>query len=112
MRLPNADRAIIEPAKLHDYLLSATHPLGRFKARFFATLGYSAERWDRLATDLRQQHLPAGAEAQRPSVYGRKYEIRAMLNGPTGRAHVVSVWVIRADEDFPRFVTAYPGEPR
>jgi len=32
--LPNADEAVIEPAKLRDYLLSTTHPLGRFKARF------------------------------------------------------------------------------
>ena len=112
MRLPNADRAIIEPAKLHGYLLSASHPLGRFKARFFATLGYSAERWERLATDLREQHLAAGVEAQRPSAYGQKYEVRAILNGPSGQTPVVSVWIIRDAEDFPRFVTAYPGEPR
>jgi hypothetical protein len=37
--LPNADRAVIEPAKLRDYLLSTVHPLGRFKARFCTALG-------------------------------------------------------------------------
>ena len=37
MKLKNAQRAVIDPAKLHSYLLSATHPVGRFKAAFFVT---------------------------------------------------------------------------
>ena len=32
LRIPNADRAVIEPTKLHDYLLSRGHPVGRFTA--------------------------------------------------------------------------------
>jgi hypothetical protein len=43
MNLPNADRAVVDPAKLRDYLLAAGHPVGRFKARFFVSLGYVAE---------------------------------------------------------------------
>lgn len=39
MNLPAADRALIQPEKLHDYLLSTEHPVGRFKAAFFARLG-------------------------------------------------------------------------
>jgi hypothetical protein len=42
--LPNADRAVIEDAKVRDYLLSATHPIGRFKSVFFVALGFSADR--------------------------------------------------------------------
>ena len=48
MLLPNADRAEIDPAKLRDYLLSFTHPVGRFKARFFNALGYIAAEWQTL----------------------------------------------------------------
>jgi hypothetical protein len=44
MSLPNADRAIVDPAKVRDYLLS--HPVGRFKAAFFLSLGYSQDRWE------------------------------------------------------------------
>jgi hypothetical protein len=58
--IPNADRAVIEPTKLHDYLLSRTHPIGRFKAAFFQALGYSSEDWRQLEADLRSQHLPKG----------------------------------------------------
>jgi hypothetical protein len=30
--LPNADQAIIDPVKRQGYLLSTSHPIGRFKA--------------------------------------------------------------------------------
>jgi hypothetical protein len=41
MKLPNAERAFIDMAKLRDYSLSATHPEG--KARVFAAaLGLDA----------------------------------------------------------------------
>jgi hypothetical protein len=63
VRLPNADLAEIDPQKLHGYLLSQTHPVGRFKARFFAALGYSAERWSEFEADLRRQHLTQDATA-------------------------------------------------
>ena len=112
MTLPNADRAVIKRAKLFDYLLSPAHPIGRFKAPFFKKLGYSQEDWRRLETDLRNQHLPQLATPVGRTAYGQKYAIRAMLKGSGGReAEVVSVWIVRDREDFPRFVTAYPGGP-
>lgn len=110
MRVPNADRAVIEAAKLHGYLLSRSHPVGRFKAAFFSGLGYSPEDSRRLEVDLRSQHLSRDATAGKQSPYGQKYEIRATLVGPSGRAaDVVSVWVVLTNENVPRFVTAYPG---
>ena len=95
--------------KLHGYLLSRTHPVGRFKAPFFEGLGYSAEEWRRLEADLRAQHLPQEATPASATVYGQKYEIRATLVGPANlTAVVVSVWIVGTGEDAPRFVTAYP----
>ena len=110
MKLPNADRAIIDPAKLRDYLLSPAHPVGRFKAQFFMALGYAQHQWPQLEADLRALHLSQEAQPATSSPYGQKYEIRAILTGDGGRsAEVVSVWIILAGEDAPRFVTAYPG---
>jgi hypothetical protein len=110
MKLPNVGRALIEPAKLQRYLLSRAHPVGRFKVPFFSALGYSDEDWSRLEVDLRGQHLSQDATAVVETSYGRKYVIRARLVGPNGNeAEVASVWIVRANEDFPRFVTAYPG---
>ena len=53
MKLAQADQAVIDPRKLHGYLLSTDHPLGRFKVWFFGRLGYSADRWQRLESELR-----------------------------------------------------------
>lgn len=110
MAIPNPDRAVVDPTKLREYLLSASHPVGRFKSSFFISLGYGAARWRRLEVDLRCQHLTKSARELEPSPYGRKFVIRATLNGPSGRsAMVTSIWIVRKSEDFPRFVTAYPG---
>ena len=109
MQIPNAHRAIIESVKLHGYLLSGSHSVGRFKSAFFLARGYSAQDWPRLATDLRSQHLAQDATLGERTPHGQKYEIRATLIGPSGRsADVVSAWIVRPGEDFPRFVTAYP----
>lgn len=109
MQIPNAAQAIIEPMKLHGYLLSRTHPVGRFKAPFFESLGYSAEEWSRLEADSRAQHLPREATSADATRYGQQDEIRASLVGPANRsAGVVSVWIVRTGENVPRFVTAYP----
>lgn len=92
MRLPHAEEAVIEERKLRDYLLSPTHPIGRFKAAFFAQLGYARERWEELERDLREQHLREEAEEIGRTRYGKKYLIRAPLEGPSGkRAGVISI---------------------
>jgi hypothetical protein len=52
MKLPAAERAIIAQAKIRDYLLSTAHPVGRFKAPFFVSLGYTSANWRRLEEDL------------------------------------------------------------
>ena len=100
---------MIEPAKLRDYLLSSTHPVGRFKAAFFQALGYSADDWQTLEADLLELARAQEAVVGQVSPYGTKYEMHATLTGPNGRtAGIVAVWILRNDEDFPRFVTAYP----
>lgn len=70
MKLPNAGRAVIDPAKLRDYLLSPAHPVGRFKAPFFVALGYAQDQWPQLEADLHAQHL--SQEAQ-PATTSRRH---------------------------------------
>jgi len=65
LQIPNADRAVIDPAKLRAYLLSRSHPVGRFKAAFFLGLGYSAQDWRRLEADLRSQRYIGRASGAR-----------------------------------------------
>ena len=111
MKLPEAQRAVIAPAKIRNYLLSTSHPVGRFKAPFFAILGYTGANWRRLEQDLLAIAGSGDAERGRDSTYGQKYEIRGILIGPSGRsARVLTVWIILFGSDVPQFVTAFPGE--
>ena len=111
--LPNASKAEINPAKVRDYLLSSSHPIGRFKQPFFVALGYSRDRWQQLETDLLDLASTGYVRIGQQTEYGQKYEVRGILEGPSGRsAEVVSVWIILDNADIPRFVTAFPGGKR
>jgi hypothetical protein len=61
VKIPGAERAVIDPAKVQNYLLSQEHPVGRAKARFFAQLGFSQENWTILRDEL---YRSASLEAQ------------------------------------------------
>ena len=111
MKLPNAERAIVEDAKVRDYLLSPEHPVGRGKARFFAALGFSGADWPLLRDALLALVRDGEAVAGEVTVFGQKYTVRGTVRGPGGRsAAVVTAWIVRRGESTPRFVTAYPGE--
>ena len=104
----DAAAAIISSEKLRDYLLSTSHPIGRYKSAFFRSLGYSQEQWQVLERDLRAA-LSNEAQLSGRTEYGQKFTVRGVLSGPNGRAAaIVSVWIILTTEKAPRFVTAYP----
>lgn len=109
MKLPNIDSAIIEPEKLREYLLSSSHPVGRYKSDFFQVLGFTNENWEDLEMEIRDI-LRNDAQEKEETYYGKKYEIRGTISGPMGRrAEIVTAWIILKEEEIPRFVTAYPG---
>ncbi len=109
MKLPNWECAYIPSPKLHDYLLSKTHPVGRWKARFFRALGFDVTN-----ADVLEQQLIAIAHSEDVkdvvrSEHGTKYVIEASLQIPAGGfVRVQTVWIIETGQDYPRFVTAYP----
>lgn len=112
MKLPAAERAFVDPAKVRDYLLNPHHLVGASKARFFAALGFTRRRWAVLYQALRAHATDGDAEAGQPSLRGQNYTVRATIVGPTGReAYLLCVWIVLKNENFPRLVTAFPGEP-
>ena len=109
MPLPRAEDAIVDEAKLRDYLLSHEHPVGRAKARFFESLGFHHSEWQLLGEALRELALHAEATPTTPSVFGQPYLVRGILRGPEGRsAGVVTVWMVPIEDSTPRLITAYP----
>jgi hypothetical protein len=108
MKLPNGEQAMVDIEKLVDYCLNPEHPRGKHKARvFLSACGLTAEH----AEFLREQLIEAAAEGEavpRPEIgRGRRYVIEWSITGPTGTTLVRSAWIIRTDEDFPRFVSAF-----
>ena len=90
-------------------LLSPEHRVGSAKARFFAQLGFDHRNWTVLQDEL---YRFAKQEAQLGGAtrFGQKYVVPGTIQGPSARAaRLVVVWIVLSGEDFPRFVTAYPG---
>jgi len=109
VKLPNADVATIDESKIRDYLLSPTHPVGRYKARFFGSVGYRREHSERLVAALREVSRNDVSDMVETE-FGTKYVVPGQLATPAGTtAAIVTVWMIRAGDKVPRLVTAYPG---
>lgn len=107
--LPNASLAIVEVAKVRDYLLSATHPIGRFKAVVLIALGYTQQNWPQLRDALIAHAVAGEAHAGDPTPYGWKYTVSGTLVGPNGRSgKFKTVWLIETVDSPPKFLTAYP----
>lgn len=100
---------MIEPAKIRDYLLSRSHPVGPYKAAFFATLGYAQGDWERLRDDLASLARTSIATLVEESRFGRMFSIDGMIVGPlAGSAAIRTLWIAAGDTSPPRFVTEYP----
>ena len=109
MRLPNAECAHIEPAKITRYLLSLDSERGRSKAKFFMEFGFQQEEWLRLA----QAFLAHGNSHEVVRVietqHGTKFTVDGALQTPDGRdPRVRTVWMIYHGTDEPWLITAHP----
>lgn len=111
MKLPNADLALVERAKITEYLLDVEHRYGSSKARFFSEFGFEIEKWEVLADALREHGQHHDVTQTRKTRWGPRYEIDGELNAPDGRSpRIRSVWQLDAGEIAPRLITAYPLE--
>lgn len=110
MKLPNAADAIIDEEKIRDYLLSRSHPIGRFKAVYFEALGFESVNWQELANAIRSLAEDADAERSDRNEFGQKFTVSGRIIGPNrSEALIVTVWIVLNSESIPRFITAYPG---
>jgi hypothetical protein len=110
LKLPNRENAYISSAKLINYLLSKTHPIGRWKAKFFRSLGFNETNLDFLEQGLISIINSEDVKDVIPLIFGKKYIVEGSLKTPAGTfVPVRTVWVIETDQDRPRFVTAYPA---
>ena len=109
MKLPNLERAVVRTGKISDYLLSATHPAGRHKARFFGLFGFSRFAPESLIHSLIEHTRSNEVTTVEQTAFGTRYTIDGTLISPDGRnPRVRVIWFIDLGGDIPTFVTAYP----
>lgn len=108
MKLPNAERAVVDVRKLRHYCLNAEHPRGQHKARVFkSALGWTAEQAEDVRRRLLEAVLREDASFLGADDYGQRYALDFPIQGAGGVATVRSLWIIRYGEDFPRFASCY-----
>ena len=108
VKIPNGERADLGE-KLEEYVLNWRHSRGRHKARVFASvLGITRDNQEVLESALREaasnstDAISTGDEG-----FGATFEIRFRLTADKGTATVLSAWIIRNGEDFPRLTTCF-----
>ena len=108
VKLPNGDRADLG-TKLSDYVLNPEHRHGRHKARVFvSSLGITRQNQQLLADALRKAATDStDVISIGDQGFGEIFEIRFPLATDRGQATVLSAWIIRRGEDFPRLVTCF-----
>ncbi len=112
MKLPNAENAVVDIAKLRDYSLNPNHPEGKHKAHvFLEKLGITRNDADRLHETILEAILTAEAAEQKPTPYGRRFIVDFSVQWSQRFvicvATVRTAWMIRNDEDFPRLTTCF-----
>jgi len=79
MRFPDTKSLIVPKAKVVKYLLSASHPVGQGKARWFERHGFTAGHWQILAERLRDHAVENEIEATEESPFGIRYIIEGTV---------------------------------
>ena len=108
-----AEQAVIPIDKLTGYCLNPEHHPGKHKARVFKSalnLGINdAEVLKSALLDAVQRNV---AVPTKRNAYGQKYVVDFEMSHSGRTAKVRSIWIVRNDENFPRFVTCYISTKR
>ena len=107
-KLPYPEQTIVHIEKLAAYCLNPEHPSGKHKARVFkAVLNLGIEDAETLRTTLLDVVHREIAIPTKRNAYGQKYVIDFEMSHSGRTSEIRSVWIVRDDENFPRFVTCY-----
>jgi hypothetical protein len=108
LKLPAGEKAMIDPGKLIEYCLNPYHSRGKHKARVFEdALGLTLNNYETLQHALAQAAVEQDARPGKADQYGQRYIVDFRMQGIHGSASIRSIWIIRANEDFPRLASCY-----
>lgn len=109
-RLRHSADLIFDVRKIEDHCLSPTHPRERHEARVFRQ-ALDFERGDADAAWLRDILLEAARSEEAQQIVANEWGVQWRLDVTVRRrgksAVVRTIWIVRAGEDIPRFVTCW-----
>jgi len=109
VKLPNANKAVVGPEKIVDYLLNPAHPDNGGKAEFFMRLDFHRNEWEKLAATMLNLAQTRDVTRVSESPPGKKYVIIGQIESPSGKtAQVQTIWIVDSGVETARLVTAYP----
>ncbi len=109
MKLPYRQNVTIPTEKLTEYLLSETHAVGKFKAKFFKSIGFDMTNAYALSKAIITIAKSEEVKEIISTPHGKKYIIDGQLLGLTGKmVRIRTVWIIEAEQMQSSFVTTYP----
>jgi hypothetical protein len=107
-RLPNCEKAVLDLRKIEHYCLDPDHPRGRHKARVLRqALGLSRDDAEWFRNALLEAVKDTDGTIHREDSLGTQWRADVSITRQGRRAVVRTVWLVRAGEDFPRFVTCW-----
>jgi len=75
--------------------------------------GFDSDRWEELATALKQHAADNEIALEERTSFGTRYVIDGLLKGPDGTwLNVRSAWFIDSEGEPPRFITSHPLKRR
>jgi len=108
LKIPKEDDVRVDEGKVRNYLLSESHTVGRFKARFFAAVGFDSSGVPAFIGELRRIAAAGQVSEIMETPFGQKYLIPGDLKGPLGTVPVLTVWFRGHGEERARLVTVRP----
>lgn len=105
-KLPNAERAFVDIAKLRDYSLNSEHEKGKHKARVLrSALGFTTDDAERLRGIILDAAHTNEARQVPPNAYGERFIVEFQMLGQRGQVTVRTSWIVLDGEDFPRLTS-------
>jgi hypothetical protein len=108
VKLPNAERAVVDIEKLRGYSLNPAHPEGKHKARVFAaSLGFTTADAEKLREMILAAILTHEAVLGATDEHGTRYRLDFETQGLLGAVMIRTSWHINVGEIIPRLVSCY-----
>jgi hypothetical protein len=108
MKIPNGHQAQIGD-KLDRYCLNPKHPKGKHKALLFERrLGITLLNKEILENALKKAVIEEEAEIYKIDLYGAHYDLKFNLCTQFSESLILSCWIIKITENFPRLTNTYP----